>query len=384
MKNSGENQRKDGNMLAIIAKDNSINLSILSDEEKTKYLEKVKQFDGENIGDIVQFGTDVGQKISTNSSNFFNHCKIDNAGEIGNLLTELQMQLELIDPDEIKSLPNKFLVKFSKTPIIGKYFKKLNKIVKKYDTISNSVTEISNQIAAGKLKLAGDNNTLQTMYDNDKDSIAELETMIIGGKLQLEILQTKLDDMNQNPDNYDDHEIYNLTEYINIFDKRVTDWLVARYTLQNGLTEKRAIQYGNVKLMNNSDTISTITIPIFKNALANSLALYNQKKVLESHKALSKTTNETIKKNAKNIRIQMKEINTENQNSVVALEALESSTNDIIHMLIESKQINNDAITKRRDLEKSLLTLNNKISLIPTLSNSELEAWQQQEENNKK
>jgi uncharacterized protein YaaN involved in tellurite resistance len=350
------------NMLSIIPKNNTVNLSVLSKEEKAKYLQKMEQFNGENIGDITQFGKNIAKKISDNSSSFFEHCKVDNAGEIGDLLTELQVQLEIIDPNEIKSLPNKIFVKLQELPLIGKFFRKLNKTLKKYDTISESLTKISDQIVAGKLKLSGDNNSLQRMYDNDKRTISELEEMIIGGKLQLQNLQGRLDEMNKNPDDYNDHDIFNLTEYINLFDKRVTDWLVARHVLQNGLTEKRAIQYGNIKLMNNSETICGITIPILKNSLANSIALFNQKKVLESHKAISKATNDTIKANASNIRTQMKEINTENQNSIVSLEALKSSTNDILNMLIETKEINNNAITKRRELETKLMELNTKIS----------------------
>jgi uncharacterized protein YaaN involved in tellurite resistance len=361
-------EEKEVNSLAIISKNNQINLNVLTEEQKKNYLENVNEFDGKNIDSIVQFGSNISKAISQNSSMFFDYCKDDTSGEVGKLLNELLVNLESVNPQEIKGLSKKWITKLSLTPIFGRFFKNLNKTIQKYDGISKNVEKISNQIIAGKMKLMGDNNILQVMYDNDKKTISELEDMIIGGKLQLEILKNRLEHMKANSDQYQDYEIYNLEEYINIFDKKVTDWLVARCVLQNGLTEKRSIQLGNVKLMNNSESISTVTIPVWKSGLAQAIALNRQKRVLKSHQAISKHTNDLIQKNSENLRTQMKEISEETQKSVVSLETLEKSTNNIIQMLVETAQANEDGRQKRRELEAKLLELNNNMVSIASSS----------------
>ena len=133
---------------------------------------------------------------------------------------------------------------------------------------------------------------------------------------------------------------------------------------------------GNVKLMNNSETIATVTIPVWKNGLANAIALYNQKKVLEQHQTITKHTNDLIKKNAKTMRKQMKLISEETQKNVVGLDTLASSTNDIIGMLIETAQENENGRIQRRNVEQKLIELNQKITTIPLHGSiDELNSW---------
>jgi uncharacterized protein YaaN involved in tellurite resistance len=368
---------KKNNQLSVIKNDGTINLLALNETEKKQYLDKVSNLDGKNINALMEFGGNIGKRISDNASKFFEHCKVVNTGEVSELITDMMSQLEMVNPDDIASLPNKFAVKYLyKLPIVGKYIQKTNKIIKKCDTVSNTVNTIATKISDGKLKLGGDNNSLQTMIDNDRKTVSDLGDYIIGGKLKLQELDDELKEMIDHSDLHTPMEIQDKEKYINLLDKKVTDQILSHFTLKDSIIEKRAIQMGNVELMNNAETMTMTTIPLWKNSLANAIALNNQRKVLNDQRVLREHTNTMIETTSNTLRTQMKLINEENESTAIAVESLKKRSNNLMGMLIDTKKSAEQGRINRRTAEETVLKLTQTIQSMPVgVSLDELTSW---------
>lgn len=109
------------------------------------------------------------------------------------------------------------------------------------------------------------------------------------------------------------------------------------------------MQFSNLNLIRKINSAFIITLPVFKQALAQAVLLKRQKVQAEAMQALDEKTNEMILKNAQNTVAQSKLTAQLASNSSVKIETLEQSWRTIVNGIEETKQIQENAKKKRAE-----------------------------------
>ncbi|MBQ6703195.1 MAG: toxic anion resistance protein, partial [Clostridia bacterium] len=126
------------------------------------------------------------------------------------------------------------------------------------------------------------------------------------------------------------------------------------------LTRTVSIQMApQIRLIQNSDTLmaekiqSTInnTIPLWKNQMVLALGMANSQQAMEAQAAVNELTNELLKKNAETLKEGAIEIAAESEKSIVDIETVKYTNEQLIATLDEVLRIQDEGRQKRRAAE---------------------------------
>lgn len=334
--------------------DYSLKMSLLTPEEKTKYLEIAKKIDTNDVNSVLRYGNEISSTIAQNGDSLLTAVKGSNSSEVIELTNNLLSELNLIDIDEFTEA-NKPVKKFlAKMPIIRRFVKSYEQLKIKYDSVSENVNKISRKIGATRLVAIRDNSMLETMFDNNRDCIEQLRELIIAAKLKIEEIDKEVEIMAADALNYDQIQIKDMQDFRNMLSKRVADMQTSEYILFNNLLQIRAIQSNNTAIADKADIITNHTIPVWKNQLAIAVVMNNQKSSIEAQKKLSDATNQILQKNAQNLKQNSIEVARSSEESVVKLETLQKITTELVETLTEVRRIHDEGKKNRDNLEKQL------------------------------
>lgn len=354
-----------------INEDGSVDTSNLTSSELTKYNKINSVLKINDINSIANYGSDLQNAMSKYSGEFLSTVRNQQSGEIGGLIDNLLGQLDYIDVDDLKA-PSKFVRFMRKMPIVKHMVKSVEKVLQKYDTIENNIDTISKKIQATRLTSIRDNNALQIMFNNNVEYCNQIEQLIIAGKIKLEEINSTINEMLQNPNNYEAYQISDAQNYQHSLERRLNDLNTLRYIMRQSLTQIRTVQNNNIAIAERAQTIVNTTVPVWKNQLSIAVALYNQKDSIDAHRKISETTNEILKKNAELLHTNSVEVAKENERSVVELETLKTTTAKLIETIREVKEIHANSTAQRRlaeqEMQKLETELDNKMISIGSIS----------------
>ena len=95
-------------------------------------------------------------------------------------------------------------------------------------------------------------------------------------------------------------DLSNLQQMREILDQRVMDLKVAENVALQTVPMLKTMEYSNLNLVRKINSAFIITMPVFKQSLAQAIMLKRQRIQAESLKALDEKTNELLIKNAQN------------------------------------------------------------------------------------
>jgi uncharacterized protein YaaN involved in tellurite resistance len=109
----------------------------------------------------------------------------------------------------------------------------------------------------------------------------------------------------------------------------------------------KAMEFSNMNLVRKINSAFIITLPVFKQALAQAIMLKRQKVQAEAMTALDAKTNELLIKNAQNTVEQTKLTTAMASGSSIKIETLETTWRTIVDGIDETRRIQEDARAKR-------------------------------------
>ena len=109
----------------------------------------------------------------------------------------------------------------------------------------------------------------------------------------------------------------------------------------------RTMEFSNMNLVRKINSAFIITLPVFKQALAQAIMLKRQKIQAEAMSALDEKTNEMLLKNARNTVEQSKMTAQLASGSSIKIETLETTWRTIVNGIDETKQIQQNARQQR-------------------------------------
>ena len=346
--------------IRVIDDNGNINISAISEEDKKRYSQLTRNLVVTDINSISNYGSDIQNVMGKYSNDFLTAVRTPQSGEIGTLITDLLSELSYIDVDELKE-PSALTKVIRQIPILNKLVKSVDKILHKYDSIAENVDEISKKIAVTRLSSLRDNNALQTMFENNIIYGKQIEDLIVAGKIKLEEVNSTLNEMMENQDQYEPHQIQDVQEFAHNLERRLSDMMALRYVIKQSLPQIRTVQYNNIAIADKAQSIISTTIQVWKNQLSIAVALHNQKANIEAHRKITETTNTILKKNAEMLRQNSTDVARENERSVIDIETLRDTTRQLIDTIKEVKQIHEEGAAKRKAAEEEILKIESEL-----------------------
>ena len=256
---------------------------------------------------------------------------------------------------------NKFKRFLSKLPLVGKLVKNIEAMMSKYDSISNNVDKISTKIMATRLNALKDNNALQLMFEANLQYMEQIDKLIVAGALKLDEINKKVDEMTNNPTDYPQYVLSDAVEFKHALDKKITDLKMLRFVIKQSLPQIRIVQRNNLAIADKAQSIISTTIPVWRNQLSIAVALFNQKNNIKAQRMVTETTNEILKKNALLLKQNSIDVAKENERSVIDVETLRNTTQELINTFQEVKRIHEEGEKERNNAKRELQKLESEL-----------------------
>ena len=330
----------------IVEKRNEIETELLNSPEIEALTAEIDISDPQTI---VAFGGNVANEIAKASDAVLNNVNMKQLNDTGELLNTLAKIMDKFDIDEIKDDgPKGFLGK-----LFNNAKKQLEAIISKYNTMGDEVEKINVQLRQYENEIIQSNKKLKNMFEANVLTYQELVKYIVAGQKGLQEIDEYLVQMNQEFEQTGDGSIQitiNSLENAKIMlEQRVHDLKIAENIAMQSVPMINTMQFSNLNLIRKINSAFIITLPVFKQALAQAVLLKRQKIQAEAMQALDEKTNEMILKNARNTVAQSKLTAQLSGSSSVKIETLEESWRTIVNGIEETKQIQEDAKKKRAE-----------------------------------
>jgi len=309
----------------------------------------------DNLESIVSFGSEAADEISKASDVVLNSMNMSQLDESSQMLVTLSKIMEKFDIDEIKEDPSLF------GRIFGNMKKQLEKILAKYHTMGEEVDKVYVQLKKYEDEIKQSNRKLDQMFDANVEYYHQLVKYILAGEQGCreleEYIEKRKRDMASTGDNSIQFEITNLEQALMMLEQRTQDLRVAENVAMQSIPMIKTMEFTNMNLVRKINSAFIVTLPVFKQALAQAILLKRQKVQAEAMAALDQKTNEMLLKNAANTVETSKMAARLSSGSSVKIETLETTWRTIVSGIDETRRIQDDARKKRVEDQARLETI---------------------------
>ncbi len=306
----------------------------------------------DNMESIVTFGAETAEEISKASDVVLRNMNMSQFDDSTKMMNTLAKIMGEFDIDEIKDDPSLF------SKLFGNLRKQLDKILAKYHTMGDEVDKIFVELKKYESQIKEANRNLDTMFNANVNYYHDLVKYILAGEQgcrEIEnYIKTRQADYEATGDNAIQFEIQNLNQCLMMLEQRTQDLRTAEAVAMQFIPMIKTMEFTNMNLVRKINSAFIITLPVFKQALAQAIMLKRQKLQAESMAELDKKTNEMLLQNAQNTVAQSKMAAMLTSGSSIKIETLESSWRTICNGIEETKAIQADAQRKRIEDQKKL------------------------------
>lgn len=324
--------------------------SMLSEAEKRMVEEFAAKIDVMDSQLVLQYGAAAQKNVAGFSENALESIRSKDLGEVGEALSQLVVELKGFGQEE------------EKKGLFGLFKKagsKLETMKAQYAKVESNVDKIVQQLEQHQLTLLKDVAMLDQMYELNLKYYKELTMYILAGKRRLEDIRARelpaLRDKAETSGAQEDAQAYNdLSQMCERFEKKLHDL---------ELTRVISIQMGpQTRLLQNNDTLMVEkiqfslvnTIPLWKSQMVLALGLEHSRQATAAQSAVTEMTNELLKKNAEMLKLGTVETAREAERSIVDVETLQHTNQQLIATLDEVLAIQRQGAEKRRAAEVEL------------------------------
>lgn len=336
----------------IVADRQQLNTTLTNSKEVDDIVSTIEVY---NLDTIVSFGSEVAEEISRASDvvlNNTNMSQLDDSSELLNTLTKIMNQFDI---DELKENPGLF------GKLFGNLRKQLDKIIDKYHTMGDEVDKIYVQLKKYEAEIRQSNRKLDEMFQANVNYYHELVKYILAGEQGCKEIENYIAerqaDMEATGDQSIQFEITSLNQSLMMLEQRTQDLRTAENVAMQSIPMIKTMEFSNMNLVRKINSAFIITLPVFKQALAQTIMLKRQRVQAEAMSALDQKTNELLMRNARNTVEQSKLTAQLASGSSIKTETLENTWKTIINGIDETRQIQENARKQRIEDQARLETI---------------------------
>ena len=323
--------------------------SQLSEAERRVVNDFAQKIDITDSTQVLQYGAAAQKNIAGFSENALNNVRTKDLGEVGEALSSLVVELKTFGQPEKKG--------------IGGFFQKkrneLEAMKASYSKAEVNVEKIVKVLEDHQVTLMKDVAMFDQMYELNTKYYKELTMYILAGKKRLEYLRAHdLADLKKKAETtgaQEDAQAYNdFANLCNRFEKKLHDLELTRMiSIQMG-PQTRMIQNNDTLMLEKIQSSLVNTIPLWKSQMVLALGLEHSRQATAAQSAVTNMTNDLLKKNAEMLKMGTIETAKEAERSIVDIETLQHTNQQLISTLDEVMQIQKDGAQKRKEAELEL------------------------------
>ena len=301
--------------------------------------------DVNDLDTIVSFGAQSAEEISKASDLVLRSMNMSQIDETSKMLNTLAKIMDQFDINEIKENPTLFGKMF------GNIRKQLDKILAKYHTMGDEVDKIYVQLKQYETEIKQSNQKLETMFQSNVNYYHDLVKYIVAGEQGCQEISDYMaqlqEEMAQTGDQSIQFELQSLQQAQMMLEQRTQDLRTAESVAMQSIPMLKTMQFSNMNLVRKINSAFIITLPVFKQALAQAIMLKRQRIQAEAISALDERTNEMLIKNAKNTVEQAKLTTKLASGSSIKADTLENTWRTIVTGIEETRKIQENAHRQR-------------------------------------
>ena len=323
---------------------------LLSGEEKRAVEEFSKKINISDSNVILQYGAAAQKSVAGFSESALNSVKNKDLGEVGKSLSELVVELKGFGEDE------------EKRGIAGWFKKAGNKIEimkAQYSKVEGNVEQIARALEQHQVTLLKDVAMFDQMYELNLKYYKELTMYILAGKKRLnEVRAGELEELRKKAEAsgaQEDAQRYNdMVQMCERFEKKIHDLELTRIISVQMGPQTRLLQNNDTLMVEKIQSSLVNTIPLWKSQMVLALGLEHSRQATAAQSAVTNMTNELLRKNADMLKMGTLAVAKESERSIVDIETLQHTNEQLISTLDEVLNIQRDGAQKRRAAEVEL------------------------------
>ena len=324
--------------------------SMLTEQERAAVNEFSKKIDVRDTNQVLQYGAAAQKSVASFSESALANVRNKDMGEIGEDLSRLVVELKGFGAAE------------EKKGLAGLFKKTGNRIEAmkaQYSKVGSNVDKIAQNLENHQITLLKDVAMFDQMYELNLKYYKELTMYILAGKKRLaDVRSGELEELRKKAEASglaEDAQAYNdLVSMCDRFEKKLHDLELTRMvSIQMG-PQTRLLQNNDTLMIEKIQSSLVNTIPLWKSQMVLALGMEHSRQATAAQNAVTEMTNELLKKNADTLKMGTIATAKEAERSVVDIETLQHTNQQLISTLDEVARIQKEGAAKRKEAEAEL------------------------------
>ena len=379
-------ETKTKEMIEVAIEKQSAQVPEIMEHEVTALQDAINELDINDRKSIIYFGSSAQEKLDDVSNRMIDGVKNKDIGAAGAALNEMVAAIRGFDMDEFN--PNRKLAWWQK--LFGTT-KPIVKFVQEYESVRDQIDTISYALEKHKSQLMTDIVSLDKLYDANLEYFRNLELYIKAGETKLEELEEQIlpayeeKVRDANDDMMAIQELKEMRGFRDELEHRVHDLRLSRQVTMQSLPSIRLIQENNKSLISKITSTLVNTVPLWRNQLAQTVAIFRSHDAAIATKNAADLTNELLEKNAEGLREANAAVRTQMERGIFDIESIKKANetfiatlNDSLRIAQEGKEARSAALIELQQTEKelkdALLSVKAKAEEIPEIAQTSKEA----------
>ncbi len=338
---------------AIINKEEQI--PEVMEDEVTALQDALNELDINDRKSIIYFGSSAQEKLDEISNRMIDGVQNKDLGAAGDALSKMVASIRGFDIEEFN--PNKSV------PWWKKLFGAANPLVEfvqEYEKVRDQIDLIANDLEKHKSQLMSDIVALDKLYDANLEYFRKLELYIKAGETKLEELEEKIipEYEQKVQESQDDmmaiQELKEIRGFRDELERRVHDLKLSRQVTMQSLPSIRLIQENDKSLISKITSTLVNTVPLWRNQLAQTVAIFRSHDAALATKEAADLTNELLEKNAEGLRDANAEVRRQMERGIFDIESIKKANQTFIETLNDSLRIAQEGKEARAKAQEEL------------------------------
>ena len=326
-----------------------IDESMLSEAERKMVDDFAQKIDVTDSNLVLQYGAAAQKNIASFSENALSNVRTKDLGQVGDALSQLVGELKTFGQPEKKGLAGLFQKKRSE----------LEAMKASYAKAESNVDRIVKVLENHQVTLMKDIAMFDQMYELNTKYYKELTMYIIAGKKRLEYLRSndlvQLREKAAQSGTQEDAQACNdFANLLDRFEKKLHDLELTRMISVQMGPQTRLLQNNDTQMLEKIQSSLVNTIPLWKSQMVLALGLEHGRQATAAQTAVTNMTNDLLRQNADMLKMGTIETAKEAERSVVDIQTLQHTNEQLISTLDEVMKIQTEGAQKRREAEAEL------------------------------
>ena len=324
--------------------------SMLTEQERAAVNEFSKKIDVRDTNQVLQYGAAAQKSVASFSESALANVRGKDMGEIGEDLSRLVVELKGFGaPEEKKGLAGLF----------KKAGNRIETMKAQYSKVEANVDKIAQNLENHQITLLKDVAMFDQMYELNLKYYKELTMYILAGKKRLaDVRSGELEELRKKAEASglaEDAQAYNdLVSMCDRFEKKLHDLELTRMVSNQMGPQTRLLQNNDTLMIEKIQSSLVNTIPLWKSQMVLALGMEHSRQATAAQNAVTEMTNELLKKNADTLKMGTIATAKEAERSVVDIETLQHTNQQLISTLDEVARIQKEGAAKRKEAEAEL------------------------------